>query len=132
MKLAWIIANDAEALGRLEIIADTYLSVGTPVQCALPSLLELRRPVQRQILERLHGNLAVLAGAALKVEAGWYAVVSMKGPMEEGAELRLLRDHDVLVQPGYFYDFENPKYMVLSLLTAPEVFREGVARLRLA
>jgi len=133
MKLAWIVANGPaavvrEALGRLEIIADTYLSVGTPVQCALPSLLDLRGPVQGRILERLRGNLAVLQGAALDVEAGWYAIV----PMEEGAELRLLRDHDVLVQPGYFYDFENPKYMVLSLLTAPEVFREGVARLRLA
>ncbi len=133
MKLAWIVANGPasvvrEALGRLEIIADTYLSVGTPVQCALPSLLDLRHPVQEQILERLLGNLAVLKGAALEVEAGWYAIV----PMEEGAELRLLRDHDVLVQPGYFYDFENPKYMVVSLLTAPEVFREGVARLRFA
>jgi hypothetical protein len=133
MKLAWIVANGPvevvrEALARLEIIADTYLSVGTPVQCALPSLLDLRGPVQSQILERLRGNLTILQGAALEVEAGWYAIV----PMQEGAELRLLRDHDVLVQPGYFYDFENPKYMVLSLLTAPEVFREGVARLRLA
>jgi alanine-synthesizing transaminase len=127
MKLAWIILNNAEALARLEIIADTYLSVGTPVQCALPSLLDMRRPVQRQIVERLRANLAVLDGAALEVEAGWYAIVAL----EEGAELRLLRDHDVLVQPGYFYDFENPKYMVLSLLTAPEMFREGIARLRL-
>jgi alanine-synthesizing transaminase len=133
MKLAWIVANGPakvmrEALGRLEIMADTYLSVGTPVQCALPALLDLRQPVQGRILERLKRNLAVLQGAALDVEAGWYAIV----PMEEGAELRLLRDHDLLVQPGYFYDFENPKCMVLSLLTAPEVFREGVARLRLA
>jgi alanine-synthesizing transaminase len=127
MKLAWIVANNVEALGRLEIIADTYLSVGTPVQCALPSLLDLRRSVQGQILDRLRGNLAILPGA-LEVEAGWYAIV----PVEEGAELRLLRDHDVLVQPGYFYDFENPKYMVLSLLTAPDVFKEGVARLQLA
>ena len=133
MKLAWTVVSGpanivGESLGRLEIIADTYLSVGTPVQCALPSLLDLRGPVQSRIRERLRENLAVLRGAALEVEAGWYAIV----PMEEGAELRLLRDHDVLVQPGYFYDFENPKYMVLSLLTAPEVFREGVVRLRLA
>lgn len=132
MKLAWIIANGPanvvrEALGRLEIIADTYLSVGTSVQCALPALLALRRPVQDRILERLRGNLEILHGAALEVEAGWYAIA----PLAEGAELRLLRDHNVLVQPGYFYDFENPKYMVLSLLTAPDVFKEGVARLRL-
>ncbi len=132
MKLAWMIAGGPpdqvrEALARLEIIADTYLSVGTPVQCALPTLLELRTPVQRQILERLRGNLAVLR-PAFDVEAGWYAILSR----DEGAELRLLRDHDVLVQPGYFYDFENPRYIVLSLLTAPDVFKEGVARLQLA
>ena len=53
-------------------------------------------------------------------------------PQEEGAEIRLLRDHDVLVQPGYFYDFESSGYIVLSLLTPPDVFREGVGRLRLA
>jgi hypothetical protein len=133
MKLAWIVANGPaslirDALDRLEIIADTYLSVGTPVQCALPELLDLRRPVQDRIMKRLRENFAVVRGAALEVEAGWSAIV----PMEEGAELRLLRDHDVLVQPGYFYDFENPKYMVLSLLTAPDVFKKGVARLRLA
>lgn len=135
MKLAWMIAHGpadeiGEALGRLEMIADTYLSAGTPVQCALPSLLELRRPVQRQILDRLRGNLSVLRASGLRmleVEAGWYAIVSQA----EGAELRLLRAHDVLVQPGYFYDFENPAYMVLSLLTAPEIFREGIRRLLL-
>jgi aspartate/methionine/tyrosine aminotransferase len=136
MKLAWMIANGPadevnEALGRLEMIADTYLSAGTPVQCALPSLLELRGPVQRQILDRLHENLAVLRTSGLRmldVEAGWYAIVSQA----EGAEMRLLREHDVLVQPGYFYDFENPGYIVLSLLTAPDIFREGIRRLLLA
>jgi alanine-synthesizing transaminase len=112
------------------MIADTYLSAGTPVQCALPSLLELRRPVQRQILDRLRGNLAVLKASSLRmldIEAGWYAIL----PQPEGSELRLLREHDVLVQPGYFYDFENPGYIVLSLLTAPEIFREGIRRLQL-
>ena len=63
----------------------------------------------------------------LDMEGGWYAIVRS----EEGAEIRLLRDHNVLVQPGYFYDFEDAGYIVLSLLTRPEVFREGIERLRL-
>jgi aspartate/methionine/tyrosine aminotransferase len=130
MKLAWMIVNGPPdqvrvALERLEIIADTYLSVGTPVQCGLESLLHLRAPVQGQIIDRLRVNLETLGSSG--VEAGWYAIVRGQ---EEGAELRLLRDHDVLVQPGYFYDFENPGYIVISLLTPPDVFREGVGRLQ--
>jgi aspartate/methionine/tyrosine aminotransferase len=136
MKLAWTIASGPadqvqEALGRLEIIADTYLSAGTPVQCALSALLELREPVQRQILDRLRVNLETLKGSELRtldLEAGWYATVVY----EAGAEIRLLRDHDVLVQPGYFYDFESSGYIVVSLLTRPEIFREGVRRLQLS
>jgi aspartate/methionine/tyrosine aminotransferase len=135
MKLAWMIASGpaaqvAQALGRLEIIADTYLSAGTPVQCALPSLLELRGPIQRQIMARLRENLKTLRESGLRMldlEGGWYAIVRS----EEGSEIRLLRDHNVLVQPGYFYDFEDSGYIVLSLLTRPEVFREGIERLRL-
>jgi alanine-synthesizing transaminase len=130
LKLAWMIANGPadqvrEALERLEIIADTYLSVGTPVQCGLESLLKLRTPVQRQIVDRLRINLDTLGGAG--VGAGWYAIVRGQ---EEGAEIRLLRDHDVLVQPGYFYDFESSGYIVVSLLTPPDVFREGIGRLQ--
>jgi len=133
MKLAWMIAGGPDdpvdaALARLEIIADTYLSAGTPVQCALPELLKLREPVQRQIMNRLRGNLAFLRGTGLRVldvEAGWYAVVAQ----EDGAELSLLRDRNVLVQPGYFYDFESPGWIVLSLLTPAAVFREGIERL---
>jgi alanine-synthesizing transaminase len=130
MKLAWMIVNGPpgqvrEALGRLEIIADTYLSVGTPVQCGLGALLDLRAPVQRQIMDRLRINWERLGG--LGVEAGWYAIV--RGH-EEGAEIRLLRDHEVLVQPGYFYDFESPGNIVISLLTPPDIFREGIERLR--
>jgi alanine-synthesizing transaminase len=130
MKLAWMIANGPasqvrEALERLEIIADTYLSVGTPVQCGLESLLRLRGPVQRQIIDRLRVNLETLGASG--IEAGWYAIVRGQ---EEGAEIGLLRDHDVLVQPGYFYDFESSGYIVVSLLTPPDVFREGMGRLR--
>jgi hypothetical protein len=111
------------------MIADTYLSVGTPVQCAIEALLQLRGPVQGQILDRLRINLEILRGSGLRVldiEAGWYAIVSL----DEGAELRLLREHDVLVQPGYFYDFENSNYVVISLLTRTDMFREGVERIR--
>jgi alanine-synthesizing transaminase len=137
MKLAWMIVSGPEdtvydAMQRLEMIADTYLSAGTPVQCALPSLLALRESVQRQIVTRLRGNLEFLRASGLRmldVEAGWYAIVHC--PENDFAD-RLLKDHDVLVQPGYFYDFEDSGYLVLSLLTKPEVFREGVTRLQFA
>lgn len=135
MKLAWMIAAGPEALireafERLEMIADTYLSIGTPVQCALPQLLALRQPVQRQIMQRLRENLQFLRASGLRtleVEAGWYAIVTH--PQGDDFAERLLRDRDVLVQPGYFYDFEGAGYLVLSLLTKPEVFREGVTRI---
>ncbi len=135
MKLAWMIANGPgdlvrEAMQRLELIADTYLSAGTPVQCGLPALLALREPVQRQILQRVKGNLEVLRHSGIRtldVEAGWYAI-AMHNHGDELAE-RLLCEHDVLVQPGYFYDFEGSGYLVLSLLSKVDDFREGVSRL---
>jgi aspartate/methionine/tyrosine aminotransferase len=132
MKLAWMIASGPadEALARLELIADTYLSVGSPVQLALPELLEMRGSVQRQIMERTQSNLAFLRQSTLRVlnvEGGWYAIVVR----DEDAVVALLRDHNVLVQPGYFYDFEQSGYVVLSLLTPPDIFREGIARLLL-
>jgi aspartate/methionine/tyrosine aminotransferase len=133
MKLAWMIASGPAdqvepALERLEIIADTYLSVGTPVQCGLDALLRLRSGVQEQIMRRLRANQEALRESglqALDAEAGWYAIVRL----EEGAELSLLEEHNVLVQPGYFYDFENPSYAVISLLTESSVFQEGVTRI---
>jgi aspartate/methionine/tyrosine aminotransferase len=125
MKLAWIIAK--RPVPELEIIADTYLSVGTPVQVALPALLELRGPIQRQIMERVRKNLRLL-DRTLHVEAGWYAIIQVMD--EEETALGLLRNHNVLVQPGYFYDFERSGYLVVSLLTRPEVFEEGIRRIR--
>lgn len=121
MKLAWMITK--RSVPEMEIVADTYLSVGTPVQVGLPALLQLRAPVQQQILDRVRGNLA-LVGRHLRVEAGWYAIVPV--PEEEEMGLRLLRDHNVLIQPGYFYDFERQGYLVASLLTRPEVFAPGI------
>ena len=143
MKLGWIVAGGPAALRaaaqeRLEWIADTYLSVGAPVQCAAGKLLASGEAIQRRIRERTAANLcyarAALAGSAaniLAVEGGWY--ITVQAPMvrsEEEWVLELLTREGVLVQPGFFYDFESEAYLVVSLLTAPEVFQEGVARLR--
>ncbi len=132
MKLGWIVTNDVTARERLELIADTYLSVGAPVQYALPRLLEAREVIQSQIMARLRANLEFLQSklAVRNVEGGWNAVLQVaRIRTEEEWALDLLERHDVLVQPGYFYDFESEAFLVVSLLTAPEVFREGVRRL---
>ena len=126
------------ALERLELIADTYLSVGTPVQLALPKLLEFAAGVRAQILERVRVNLRLLldalAGSAanvLDIEGGWYAVVQMpRTRTEEEWATILLARQGVLVQPGYFFDFTSEAFLVVSLLTPPDVFREGIERLR--
>jgi aspartate/methionine/tyrosine aminotransferase len=142
MKLGWIILSGpedlrVEATQRLEIIADTYLSVGTPVQYALPALLGARNVVQAQILARVRANLALLRErvtgtsiSLLDVEGGWYAVLRVpRTGSEEQWVAELARDCGVLVQPGYFYDFETEAYLVVSLLTAEAVFGEGLSRI---
>ena len=143
MKLGWIITDGppavrSEALERLELIADTYLSVGTPVQHALPRLLEAGESVRQQIATRVVQNLALLreriddpSGArVLQVEGGWYATVRVaRTKSEEQWCLDLLQQDHLLVQPGFFYDFETEAYLVLSLLTPADTFREGVRRL---
>ena len=142
MKLGWIVASGpaalrVEALDKLEWIADTYLSVSTPVQCAATALLAAGETVQRQIRERTQANLtfarARLAGSAaniLAVEGGWYITLQVPRILsEEEWTLKLLDVHGVLVQPGFFYDFVSEAYLVVSLLTAPEIFREGLERI---
>ena len=141
LKLAWIAVtgpNDLvrAALARLEIIADTFLSVNTPVQWAVPRLLESGDIIRRQIRERTRENLQFLKGACastmlrvLNVEAGWYAIVQPPATRsEEQWALRLIQDCGVLVQPGYFYDFLSEPFLVVSLLTPGDDFREGVRR----
>jgi hypothetical protein len=132
MKLAWIVASGSdhlvsEAMARLEIIADAYLSAGTPIQCALPKLLDLRHSIQDEIRARLRGNLATLAASKFRfypIEGGWTAVLS---GMPDATDL--LRKRNVLVQPGYFYDFEKTDHIVVSLLTKPEVFSAGLSQI---
>ena len=143
MKLGWIVVNGPEELRReafekLEWIADTYLSVSTPVQCAARALLQAGEQVQMQIRERCATHLSLareaLAGSPaniLHVEGGWYITVQApRVRSEEEWALQLLAHENVLVQPGFFYDFDSEAFLVLSLLTAPEVFCEGIARLR--
>ncbi len=142
MKLGWMVVSGppalrTEAWEKLEWVADTYLSVSTPVQCAAARLLAAGDTVQRQIRERASANLAfaraALAGSVaniLTVEGGWYITLQVpRIHSEEEWTLALLEHADVLVQPGFFYDFETEAYLVISLLTAPEIFREGLARL---
>jgi alanine-synthesizing transaminase len=142
MKLGWIVASGPDhpaALDGLEWIADTYLSVSTPVQLALPRLLTAAPPVQEQIraqtrsnLEHLRKNLLAAASPCrcLTTEGGWYAVLEVpRIRTEEEWVLQLLAEKDVLVQPGFFYDFESEAFLVLSLLTPPALFSEGLRRI---
>ena len=143
MKLGWIVLGGPgelrrEAAQRLELIADTYLSVGTPVQHALPRLLELGTQVREQIAARVRENLAFLRSATgndspcgvLDVEGGWYATLQVpRTKTEEEWCLELLDKDNLHVQPGFFYDFESEAFLVLSLLPPPEKFREGVSAL---
>jgi alanine-synthesizing transaminase len=142
LKLAWMAVAGPpgarqEARDRLEVVADTYLSVSTPVQHAAPAVLARRPELQAPIRDRIRANLARLQQEAagtpatvLDVEGGWSAVLHV--PATRGEEewvLALVERDGVLVHPGYFFDFPAEAYLVLSLLPPPESFAEGVRRL---
>ncbi len=142
MKLGWMVMAGASeerrrARERLEWIADTYLSVGTPVQCAAARLLTAGRSVQEQIRSRTAENLQFVRRALegtkvnlLNVEGGWYATLQIpRVRSEEEWTLELLERANVLVQPGYFYDFESEAFLVASLLTEPGIFQHGLRKL---
>jgi alanine-synthesizing transaminase len=143
LKLGWVSVNGpeplfSEALTRLELIADTYLSVGTPVQLALPALLAEADNIQKQIRTRTQKNLGEVRrllpphspARLLNVEGGWQATIEVpKIRTEEEWTIELLERYNVLVQPGYFYDFDSEAFLILSLLTDPGEFEQGVRRL---
>ena len=142
MKLGWMAITGpdalvADALHAIELITDTYLSVSTPVQVAATSLITNGADVRASIHARVRENLAqcraLVAGqpavTMLEPDAGWTVVLRV--PATESEELRVLRlleQAHVLVHPGYFFDFATEAYLVLSLLPAPAVFADGVAR----
>ena len=115
------------------MIAAFKQALATPVQLALPRLLAAGNTIREQIRERTRTNLATFrsltAGTAcqvLNVEGGWSAILQVpRTYTEESWALTLLADHNILVQPGFFFDFEAEAYLVVSLLTMPEVFRSG-------
>jgi aspartate/methionine/tyrosine aminotransferase len=144
VKLGWIALDGpadlvAEALDRLELICDTYLSVSTPAQLAARSLLERGSAVRQQILDRLRTNDVVLrnlvsGGGALTVlpaEGGWSAVIRVPATRSEEALVTELLERDaVAVHPGYFFDFPHEAFLVVSLLPEPDEFARGIRRVQ--
>ena len=143
VKLGWIAVTGpdalvADALARLEVIADTYLSVSTPVQVAAARLIEAGATTRSALSDRLHRNLRSLRSALasatsvslLEPDGGWCAVLQVPAiGSEEALALRLASNAHVIVHPGYFFDFPREAFLVVSLLPEPGVFDEGVARM---
>jgi alanine-synthesizing transaminase len=142
MKLAWVATSGPKAtaeaaMGRLEVIADTYLSMNAPIQLAAPVLLDQRKTIQPLLLDRLRVNLGELdrqltrqkSCERLQVEGGWYAVLRVPVTRsDEDLAIALLREMSVLAHPGHFFDFPSDGYLVLSLITPVETFRSGIQR----
>jgi len=143
MKAAWLAASGPKdlktrALERLEVIADTYLSMNAPIQHAIPEFLQQRHEFQRQLMSRVRGNLAELdrqlatqkACSRLEIEGGWYAVLRVPVTRtDEEVALDLLEKEGVYVHPGHFYDFPADGYLIVSLIGSEQEFGEGIRRL---
>jgi aspartate/methionine/tyrosine aminotransferase len=143
MKAAWLAASGpkdlkARALERLEVIADTYLSMNAPIQHAISEFLQQRHEFQRQLMSRVRGNLAELdrqlatqkACSRLEIEGGWYAVLRLPATRtDEEVALDLLEKEGVYVHPGHFYDFPADGYLIVSLIGSEQEFGEGIRRL---
>jgi alanine-synthesizing transaminase len=143
MKVAWIVASGPEAvkreaLGRLEVIADTFLSMNAPLQLATPTLLAHRKKIQPLLLDRVRSNLQELQRqlssqktcSRLEVDGGWYAVLRVPVTQsDEDLAIELLSKNAVFVHPGHFFDFPSDGYLVLSLITPQTVFRQGLQRI---
>lgn len=144
LKLGWIVVSGAESncrdvCRRLELILDTYLSVATPVQLALRSLLRVGDQIRTKMLETVRNNLITLQRAlkqspahVLHSEGGWSAIVRLPNTRSEQDWITsLLEERDTIVQPGYFFDMPSEPYGIVSLITAPDVFAQGIERLRI-
>lgn len=143
LKLGWMVVDGpdpwaGEAIERLSVINDAYLSVSTPVQVAASRLIDAGRGIRESIAARTAANLRALTDALaghpsvtlLEPEAGWSAVLQVPAThSEEALVLRLIEEAQVVVHPGYFFDFPREAFLVVSLLPEPAVFREAIGRL---
>jgi alanine-synthesizing transaminase len=142
MKVAWVATSGPEsltrpALERLEIIADTYLSLSSTVQWALPELLAQRRTLQPQMQQRVRANWAQLQTLArgkrcevLESEGGWYGVLRTPGALSgENLAIEIMQRALVLVHPGHFYNFPSDDFLVVSLIVSTDQFEQGMSRL---
>ncbi len=139
LKLAWIVISGPEndrwaARDRLEVLSDTYLSVSTPVQKALPALLGIAESFQSEIRQRVSDNVERIDNALrfspahrLNLDGGWSTVLKLPATHSEDEWINgLLADHHVIVQPGYFFDLTGGTHLVLSLLTPPADLEAGL------
>ncbi|MBO4829601.1 MAG: pyridoxal phosphate-dependent aminotransferase [Fibrobacter sp.] len=139
LKLGWMAfyaprENFEEIRAALEFVEDAYLSVSAPAQALGASLLKLSAAYESKVLDRLQQNWQTLREAfpskyCPEVLGGWYAVVRL-GEDDEELTLRLLREKHVLVQPGFFFDFDEDGWVVMSLLQDPVIFKEAIQRIK--
>ncbi|MBM3287711.1 MAG: pyridoxal phosphate-dependent aminotransferase [Candidatus Eisenbacteria bacterium] len=143
LKLSWILASGSpsarlEALGRLEVIGDTFLSVGIPVMAGCARLLEIGAGIRERIRSRIRANREILLGArkacssweCLRADGGWFSVLRVPRIMaDEDLALRLLEDERILVHPGHLFDFDREGFLVVSLLPPSGEFEEAAERL---
>jgi alanine-synthesizing transaminase len=142
VKLGWLAADGppdllAEAMDRLELICDTYLSVSTPVQVGAPGLIASSAGVREQIGTRVRENYETLheltsqcpSVETLPADGGWSAVLRVPATRsEEDIVLDLIEQAGVVVHPGFFFDFPGEAYLIVSLLPPADLFRAGVDR----
>jgi aspartate/methionine/tyrosine aminotransferase len=139
MKAAWLATSGPEALKkqaleRIEVIADTYLSMNAPIQLALPAFLDQRHAFQKQVLTRVKRNLGELdrqlmvrkSCSRLEIEGGWYAIVRVPATRtDDELAVDLLTKRGIYVHPGHFYDFAKDGHLIVSLIMPERDFAEG-------